>query len=363
MKIHNNFTGGNIFVEKQEGNDIYLKNELRDSLGDWFYWAFCIEGAEGKTLTFHFQENRLGYFGPAVSFDLKEWHWLNSVGENTFTYKFGENESKVYFAHSMLYHPQRFLDFAQRKGLTIKEFCKSGKGRSVPALFLGEGKRSIILTARHHACESTGNYVLEGVLDELTDNMLSDTKVLCVPFVDYDGVVDGDQGKNRAPHDHNRDYDVKNKSIYASTAAIRDYAEENGCHYGFDFHSPWHKSGENDHVFIVQNLFEKTNRFNEFGELLESENNESSLKYYHKDDYPFMTGWNMKNTSFSMYVSQRKENELAFSLETAYFGTQDNKVSQASLVELGKCFARAIRHYINNFEGKIKLDKSKANKT
>lgn len=353
MYIHKNFTGGNIFVENQTENHVYLKNELRDTDCNWFYWAFCVEGAEGKTVTFHFQENRLGYFGPAVSHDLKKWHWLDKVEENAFTYKFGESESKVYFAHDMLYHPERFMEFARLKGLCVKEFCKSGKGRSIPAVSIGEGKRSIILTARHHACESTGNYVLEGVLDELMNNMLPDTKVLCVPFVDYDGVVDGDQGKNRIPHDHNRDYDKTSNSIYASTAAIREYAEKNGCHYGFDFHSPWHIGGENDHVFIVQNLFEKTNRFYEFGKLFESEITGNSLKYYQKNDYPFMAGWNMKNTNFAIFMSERKENELAFSLETTYFGTKDNKVSQEKLIELGKCFAKTLKLYINRFEGKI----------
>ena len=63
MLIHENFTGGNIVVKSQEENVIYLDNNLRDTTCEWFYWAFCIEGAEGRTLTFRFRENRLGYFG------------------------------------------------------------------------------------------------------------------------------------------------------------------------------------------------------------------------------------------------------------------------------------------------------------
>jgi hypothetical protein len=31
-------------------------------------------------------------------------------------------------------------------------------------------------------------------------------EVVIVPFMDKDGVEEGDQGKNRKPHDHNRDY-------------------------------------------------------------------------------------------------------------------------------------------------------------
>ena len=112
MKIHQDFTGGNIKVWKENGDHIYLENELRDTVEDWFYWAFCAEGAAGRTLTFHLQKNRLGYWGPAVSHDLQNWHWLNACSETEFVYSFGKNENKVYFAHSLLYHPERFAAFA-----------------------------------------------------------------------------------------------------------------------------------------------------------------------------------------------------------------------------------------------------------
>lgn len=46
MIIHCNFIGGNIKVSALSGNDVYLENQIRDSSEDWFYWAFCIEGAE-----------------------------------------------------------------------------------------------------------------------------------------------------------------------------------------------------------------------------------------------------------------------------------------------------------------------------
>ena len=179
MKIHQDFVGGNIHVKERIGNTFVLENELRDTKGDWFYWAFCIEGAENKEITFDFQKNRLGYWGPAVSHDLKNWHWLGSMNdENSFTYRFGENESKVYFAHNMLYHPDRFFAFSESRGTTISELCVSRKGRSVPCLCIGEGETSILLTARHHACESTGSYVLEGVLDEFIASPPCEVRIL-----------------------------------------------------------------------------------------------------------------------------------------------------------------------------------------
>lgn len=346
MLIHQNFIGGNISVKEINGDIIKLENELRDTTRDWFYWAFCIEGAQNRTLTFQFQKTRLGYFGPAVSYDLKNWHWLDSVEGDSFTYTFSENENKVYFAHSMLYHPDRFFAFTKKHNIKINELCKGYKGSSIPCINLFEGKISIILTARHHACESTGNYVLEGVLEELLINPIKDAKILCVPFVDYEGVIRGDQGKSRAPHDHNRDYSIEENSIYPECAAIKEYANINGCNYGIDFHSPWHNSNEHDTVFIVQNSIKKLNKLNKIGEIFEHSIIDGSLKYEHKNDYPPETLWNKSGPQFSVYMSNREENEFAFSLETTYFGTHENKVGGEKLRLLGHSFAKALKTYI-----------------
>ena len=54
MKIHANFTGGNIRVLEINGDIIQVQNEIRDTTEDWFYWAFCVEGAQGRTLNFRF---------------------------------------------------------------------------------------------------------------------------------------------------------------------------------------------------------------------------------------------------------------------------------------------------------------------
>ena len=343
MRIHKDFTGGNIRVRSIDGNVIALENELRDS-DEWFYWAFCVEDAQGCELTFNMQETRLGYYGPAVSTDLKNWRWLGTSDSNSFTYRFGAEEKCVYFAHHILYHPDRFLEFAKKRSLGITELCKSLRGRSVPCLAFGEGERSIILTARHHACESTGSYVLEGVLSELTDNPIRGARVFCVPFVDYDGVIDGDQGKGRTPHDHNRDY--TENPIYPEVDAIIKYADHYGCHLGFDFHSPWHKGGENDNIFIVRNSIEKQASFDRFSYALQKELLGTEIIYAKENDHPPMTGWNQPSTNFGYTMNLRQECDLAFTLETAYFGTENNKISTDMLIRLGKSFAKAIKNYI-----------------
>ena len=345
ISIHGNFIGGNICVKEISGDTVFLENQLRDTEGDWFYWAFCVEGASGRELTFKMQHNRLGYWGPAVSHNLEEWHWLDRCDGDSFTYSFGKDENRVYFAHHMLYNPKRFYSLCNNLNLNVEELCKSRKGRQVPCLHMGEGKKSIILTARHHACESTGDYVLEGVVSELAQSPIEDTRILVVPFVDCDGVIDGDQGKSRIPHDHNRDY-IDNP-IYPEVRSICNYMAKYGCNYGFDFHSPWHKGGVNDKIFVVRNLKEKEADFDRFSSFLESEISESSMKYSKNDDYPPCTGWNQPSSSFGYTTNNSPECRLAFTLESTYFGEWDNKISCEKLIELGRCFARAIKKYVS----------------
>ena len=343
MKIHGNFSGGNAVVTKGEGNTVYIKNELRDTSIDWFYWAFCVEDADEGELVFSFEKNRLGYFGPAVSSDLKSWHWLGEVSGDSFKYSFKAGET-VYFAHHILYRPERLEEFAREKGRSLDVLCKSPKGRDVPSLSFGEGDISIILTARHHASESTGSYVLEGVLDELLSSPIDGARVFAVPFVDYDGVLDGDQGKSRVPHDHNRDY--IDEPIYPEVREIIAYADRCGVNYGFDFHSPWHRGGVNDNIFVVRNSVDKLDRFDRFSELLEAEITDGAMSYRKNNDYPPLTGWNMPSTNFACTMNARVDCDIAFTLENAYFGTEENKVSEERLIELGRCFARAMKRYI-----------------
>ncbi|MDR0406285.1 MAG: hypothetical protein LBH54_05725 [Clostridiales bacterium] len=351
IAITDKFCGGNIKILSLSANEARLTPDLRDG-GDWFYWAFCVKNAHGKTIKFDFDGKCcVGYWGPAVSYDLKEWRWLGgSDGADGFTYTFSGEEREVYFAHHMLYHPARFAAFAAANALEVKSLCLSEKERTVPYVTFGGGGREIILTARHHACESTGNYVLEGVLAALSQRLPKDYSVFCVPFADYDGVIDGDQGKGRNPHDHNRDYTPNAPSIYKSVDAIRRRALARDTAFGFDFHAPGHCGGRDDKVFVVQNNFQKVDALNRFGHLFEQHITKAAFAYSAKNDCPPGFDWNQPDLpTFSAFMNALPRNEIAATVETAYFGEAGNVFSPDAAVETGRCFAAALVDYIARF--------------
>lgn len=350
MRIHGDFTGGNIEVVDIRGTQVYLKNQIRDTMEDWFYWAFCVEGAQGKTVTFHFDKKWVGYYGPAVSRDLIAWKWLSTdaavSASDSFTYTFSAEEKRVYFAHNMLYHPSHFERFCEKYDLEIQTLCRSEAGRNIPYVVFGEGERTILLTARHHACEATGDYVMEGVLEELLHVKLPGFRVVAVPFVDYDGVVSGDQGKSRAPWDHNRDYDEKKESIYASVREIKRIAKEGKLQYAFDFHSPWHLGGDNDHVFLPLKHYSSTKNDVRFANFMEAATTPEALPYYAADTMPPDQKWNSSETAcFGNYMYWAAGAELAFTLETPYFQACGCMFTPERARETGRCFARALRGY------------------
>ena len=348
MRIHSKFTGGNIVVDRIENDTVYLERDLRDTEGDWFYWAFCVEGAAGRTLTFVFpSKHRVGRFGAAVSHDLAEWHWSESGNGNVFTYTFSEGEDQVYFAHNMLYHPSHFDAFCARMGLTQEIFCRSVKGRALPAVRFGEGDKQLLLTARHHACEATGSYVLEGVIEQLLTTLPKGYAALVVPFVDYDGVVDGDQGKNRRPYDHNRDY--TDKPIYEVVERMMAFGRENDLRYTFDFHSPWHMGNQNDYVFFSRSTEAMEPQIDRFSEYMKQETAACELKYTGAWDVGPNEAWNNENSPNSKnYFSKQSSVCLSVTTETPYFGVTDGfgKISQQAMREFGRAFGRSIAQYI-----------------
>ncbi|WP_127584827.1 M14-type cytosolic carboxypeptidase [Paenibacillus koleovorans] len=360
--VHARYPGGNIRVngiEEQE-RTVHVEQEIRDSTTWWFYWNFCVEQAQGTTVHFRFDNGEvIGPWGPAVSVDGERWEWLMERGtydRTSFTYTFGETENRVYFAFCMPYQWADYRRFLQRKdvqaGLRQEVLTRSRQGNEVPLLVLGpdQAKHRMLLTCRHHACESSASYVLEGVMDAFLQDptagrLLQDCQVHIVPFVDLDGVEQGDQGKSRAPHDHNRDY--IEQPIYPETAAVMEYVRKLQPDVAIDLHAPWKWGGPNDQLFIVKHHTPGKEQQEAFGKLLQAASKDGELIYTGEWDIESDVDWNLSTNRTASKYYRDLEILLCFTFEIPYFGTGETVYTQANLRDFGRSFARALADYLD----------------
>jgi len=255
VTIRANFPGGNVLVKSIAGHTVHVAPDLRGGR-PWFYWYFAARVERPGRVSFAFPKSTaigiIGKQGPAVSVDNgKAWKWLGAdhVRGDSFFFVFTEKVKTARFAVSIPYlqsHWDRFLKRnAANRHLTTTRLTKSRKGRRVELLQVGKpgpGVQAVLVTGRHHACETMASYVLEGFLQAAISDMPAGKSfrkryvLYAVPFVDKDGVEDGDQGKNRKPYDHNRDYGEK--SLYPEIRAIKKLADAKHIRFALDFHCP-----------------------------------------------------------------------------------------------------------------------------
>lgn len=95
--------------------------------------------------------------------------------------------------------------------LRCDEIGVSAQGRSLPRVVnkihdTDSQQPGVFITARQHAGETPGSWVLEGILQSFATQQENDPMVWVLPFIDLDGVEEGRYGKNHFPHDHNRSW-------------------------------------------------------------------------------------------------------------------------------------------------------------
>lgn len=364
------FPGGNIVVDKIKNDFIFLHQDMRDTAGWWFYWAFRVIGAAGQTLTFIFTDGEpIGVNGPAVSTDNgNSWSWkgIDEGKFQSFTYKFAVDADDVRFSFGIPYQQKNWEDFIKdndnnpllRPGI----LCTSRHGRPVEYVNAGNpnGSHHILLTSRHHCCEAMATYVLEGFLRSILDNessfsqwMAGNADILAVPFVDKDGSEEGDQGKNRAPRDHGRDY--QGISIYPETEAIRDIVPKwtGGKNLTvIDLHCPWIRGDHNEDIYIVgssqSHIWEEQQHF---GDILDGVNR-GQLPYSSANNLPFGTSWNvagntMNGIGINGWAAELSYVKMAASIEIPYSNAGGVVVNPDNARDFGKYLAKALYIYLN----------------
>ncbi|MEO8494226.1 MAG: M14 family zinc carboxypeptidase [Planctomycetota bacterium] len=258
VTIHTDFPGGNVVVSRNDGSAVHVAPDPRGD-SPWFYWYFEAKAAKPGRVNFVFPEQvagfkngAIGFQGPAISMDLgKTWKWMGteSVAGSSFYFDFAKTDEPVRFAVTIPYLQQELdaiLDKnAGNSHLKTSILTKSRHGRNVELLQIGEpgpDVKPVLVTGRHHATETIASYVLDGFLQEAMSDSPAGEEfrkkyvLYAVPFVDKDGVEEGDQGKNRKPHDHNRDYGEA--SIYPEIQAIKELDKAHRFQLTLDFHCP-----------------------------------------------------------------------------------------------------------------------------
>ena len=367
---------GNAIIEKIDGNTVRLKQDLRDS-GLWFYWAFRVKGAAGRTVRFEFTDKRwggpVGVRGPVVSRDGGRTFSYPLDGKSRtdgFTYTFASDENDVLFYECHPYVRANWDEFVAKhsaslgKRFVVETLCKSRKGISVPCARFGcigaKPRHRIFMSARHHCSESTASWVLEGVAEAfLADDALGcwlreNVELMMVPFVDYDGVQSGDQGKVRKPHDHNRDY---SEFIYPETKAITQWIARhaNGKLDMFiDVHCPWIRGKYNEWVYtpwkdpkILPDVASEK-RFSELLEKLQC----GTMRYRAADDLPFGKEWN-KGVNYAQGWSaviwachKVKGLKIARSYEVPFANANGAVVTPETCRDLGRDTAKVFKEML-----------------
>jgi len=401
FKIDADFPGANAVVTKIDGNTVQLRSRQNG-----YYWSFRIRGAEGRTLNFEIVDtyDPMSDRGPAVSNDGGiTWRWLNhDTGYSPkFQYVFGPEEKEVLISSVINYTERdlkRFLEkYKDNPHLKIDTLCQSEKGRNVELLRI-PGKRTgkeadfkVALTTRHHACETSPAFILEGimevVLSESDDGkwLRNHCDFFIVPFVDKDSVELGDHGWTGMPHlpyNCNRDYIARLRpEVRAITEQIP--AWQNGkplffldMHntvladtptvYGQPFHIvPGRENNLNRSAYFC-NTYNRTEEnwkmLRKWGQILEAKR-KGPIPYKESFNLPFGESWNSIQFNFAACVGEEAKempshawamglSNVAFAglLELHHTTNSGVETNAESLRLFGHDMARAIRIYLETLE-------------
>lgn len=283
-----------------------------------------------------------------------------------FVYRYDGASPDVLFCMGMQYREcdwKRFADeFASLPYCQSETLCDSRKGRAVEVLAIRDGnpRHTLLLTSRHHAGEMMATHALEGVLRAiLADNEFgrafrAAVAVYAVPFTDKDGVEDGDQGKNRIPRDHARDY--AGTSIFPETAAIRSLIDKVRPDFVLDMHCPWIRGGANNEtIYFVGSANPKTMRGTELVSAILEKKAPAAAPFFAKNNVPFGTSWNTgdnygQGIPVRTYAEALDFVKCAQTIEIPFANCEDVTLDRAAMLALGQALAETILEYYRSIE-------------
>ena len=353
FEIEEDFSGGNVLIDRKKQDVVFFRPDLSDSSADWFYWNFKATSDIDRTVTFvNNNTHAFAFSGVAYSYDGENWQYLTETAQKhkfTFDFKAGET---VQFSCTIPYVYSDLTEFIETceteyaDKVDVSVLCKSEAGRDVPLLTIGntQSDKNIVFTSRHHSCEATASFLLEGLIEylatEVSEDILDEYCFYIVPMMDVDGVENGDQGKARIPHDHNRDYDDK---MYRSVKGLTDFVANKNIVAFMDFHCPgldapnpyfYYSAADDESALGV--LKEK------FLSVIAQDTDADKIVYTGKDDYD----GSYTSATARGYFRLKKGAPLSTTLELPYSGKVGDEYTPERIANFGKNFGKAFELYL-----------------
>lgn len=379
FSVDANFPGGNVIVVNIENNLVHLRPDQRGTASWWFYWSFRVSNAGGRTIRFQFDgRNPIGSRGAAISQNQGmswSWHGIENVSDKnvdaSFQYDFPEGANDVRFAFCPPYVASDWKKFVKSisscQQLSEQILAHSEKNRAIELLSIsppaGRAKSSVILTARHHSSEAMASYVLEGIISKIVADdedgrwMRDRIHFLVVPFMDKDGVEEGDQGKERLPHDHWLDY--VGESRYNSVAALKKLVTTESkapVHFAMDMHCSYLRDKEDspgcsEQLFFMNSMESEVAAETAMFQRILLRKQRGPITYFGRYDLPFGTRWNaleIANPSFLGWASRLPGIRVATVLEVPYANAGGIAVTTDTARQLGNDLANAMYLHFRN---------------
>lgn len=226
LSITSAFDGGNIIVKSADDvANIRLDIRLdKDShFYQWFYYRLA--GAKGQACQMVI-ENAGGSAYPGgwpdynacASYDRETWFRVPTVFENDqLVIKHTPEEDAVYYAYFAPFSMERHADMvaaaALVDGVSLRVLGQTLDGQAIDCLEVGEGAKSVWVTARQHPGETMAEWWMEGFLARLLDDadpvarkLLSLARFHIVPNMNPDGSARGHLRTNAAGVNLNREW-------------------------------------------------------------------------------------------------------------------------------------------------------------
>ncbi|MFW6189576.1 MAG: hypothetical protein ACOC7T_04005 [Planctomycetota bacterium] len=230
----------------------------------------------------------------------------------------------------------------------------SGHGRLLQRLHssgLHEEAGCYVL-ARQHAGETPGSWVLDGLLRAVAEADSSDpvrgVDWWVVPFMDLDGVVEGDYGKDAMPRDFNRAWTPMpmRPEVMSVQQDLRRFRSRAGARLLLDLHGPGGAEKAVYH-FLPRNDRPRAHREAgmSFTSYLAGQLPEQDVESIARvPTYP--SRWSTDSTA-STWVWDHLDETLGICIETTYQGLEaDRWMEPADYRRLGGRFARAAAEWL-----------------